>query len=289
MPKANPYLNFVKAHATLLEEGRTLPLGGFESKQKANVDSSKPPVLIFSPHPDDECIIGGIALRLQNECGWPVVNIAVTQGSNRERQAARWTELQQACDYIGFKLVPTIPGGLMLVTAQSRNDNPAAWNQSVAVIRDILEANRPAVILFPHSTDWNGTHIGTHLLVTDALKQLSSDFHCYTLETEFWAAMQTPNLTVESSSSDVAELVAALSFHVGEVKRNPYHLLLPAWMQDNVRRGGELVGGQGKAAPKFDFATLYRLREWHNGEFRALPNAPKTLAATERPDSLFHI
>ena len=56
--------------------------------------------------------------------------------------------------------------------------------------------------------------------------------------------------------------MTALSFHVGEVKRNPYHLLLPAWMQDNVRRGGELVGGQGGAAPDFSFCTLYRYRHW---------------------------
>ena len=48
-------------------------------------------------------------------------------------------------------------------------------------------------------------------------------------------------------------------------ERNPYHLLVPAWMQDNVRRGGELVGGQGGAAPDFTFCTLYRLRRWRDG------------------------
>ena len=63
--------------------------------------------------------------------------------------------------------------------------------------------------------------------------------------------------------------MTALSFHVGEVQRNPYHLLVPAWMQDNVRRGGELVGGQGGAAPEFDFCTLYRLRRWMDGRLQA--------------------
>ena len=63
----------------------------------------------------------------------------------------------------------------------------------------------------------------------------------------------------------MADLVAATSLHTEEVARNPYHLLLPAWMQDNVRRGGELVGGQGGAVPDFSFATLYRLRKWTNG------------------------
>jgi hypothetical protein len=37
-------------------------------------------------------------------------------------------------------------------------------------------------------------------------------------------------------------------------------------MRDNVRRGGELVGGQGGEAPDFTFATLYRLRRWRNGK-----------------------
>ena len=36
-------------------------------------------------------------------------------------------------------------------------------------------------------------------------------------------------------------------------------------MMDNVRRGAELVGGQGGAAPDFAFAALYRLRKWSQG------------------------
>ena len=56
--------------------------------------------------------------------------------------------------------------------------------------------------------------------------------------------MAEPNLLVESGVEDVADLVAALACHVGEVRRNPYHARLPAWMMDNVRRGAELVGGR---------------------------------------------
>ena len=71
---------------------------------------------------------------------------------------------------------------------------------------------------------------------------------------------------VEADAQTLADLVAATSLHVEEVARNPYHLSLPAWMQDNVRRGGELVGGQGGAVPDFAFATLYRVSKWENGE-----------------------
>ena len=102
-------------------------------------------------------------------------------------------------------------------------------------------------------------------LVADALGLLDPGFTCLAIETEFWGAMASPNLMVESTTDDLAEMLTALSFHVGEVQRNPYHLLLPAWMQDNVRRGGELVGGQGGAAPDFTFCTLYRFRRWTGG------------------------
>jgi len=104
--------------------------------------------------------------------------------------------------------------------------------------------------------------------VMDALARQPAAFACTVVETEFWGAMASPNLMVESDAKDVADLMAALSFHAGEVQRNPYHLRLPAWLMDNVRRGGEVVGGQGGAAPDFTFATLYRLRRWAGGELR---------------------
>lgn len=72
---------------------------------------------------------------------------------------------------------------------------------------------------------------------------------------------------LEIDADDLGDLVAALSFHAGEVRRNPYHLTLPAQPIDNVRRGAELVLGQGHAAPAFRFASLYRLRRWHAGRF----------------------
>jgi hypothetical protein len=74
---------------------------------------------------------------------------------------------------------------------------------------------------------------------------------------------------------------------VGEVQRNPYHLRQPAWMQDNVRRGGELVGGQGGAVPDFTFATLYRLRGWRAGNWENVYDGGRTLPAQSPPAELF--
>jgi LmbE family N-acetylglucosaminyl deacetylase len=282
----SPYQRFVSDLARLVREGKQFPLGGFAPLPRPVLAADAPRALIFSPHPDDECIIGGLALRLQREAGMRVINVAVTQGSNKARQAARWDELRAACDYLGFELVATGPGGLEKVNVATRTANPAHWQASVEVIADILAEHQPAVVFFPHDTDWNSTHIGAHHLLVDALARQAAGFTCLVVETEFWGAMATPNLMVESSVDDLAQMMEALSFHVGEVQRNPYHLLVPAWMQDNVRRGSELVGGQGGAAPDFTFCTLYRLRRWRDGAFAAVHDGGRNLPATANASDL---
>jgi len=261
----NPYQTFVASFARLLGEGRQLPLAGFPPVAIPQLPPNAPRALIFSPHPDDEVIIGGLPLRLLRELRMQVINVAVTQGSNKGRQAERWKELTDCCAHIGFGLVATRPGGLEGVNLQHRAKNPAEWARSVARIAEILREQQPRVIFFPHALDWNSSHIGTHYLVMDALASMGPSFDGYAVETEFWGAMDAPNLMVESSEEDVCDLLTALSFHVGEVRRNPYHVRLPAWLIDNVRRGAELVGGQGGASPDFAFATLYRLSEWKSG------------------------
>ena len=275
----NPYHRYVSELARLVREGRTFPLGGFSRPAQPSLAPDAPRALIFSPHPDDECIIGGLAVRLMREAGMRVINVAVTQGSNKARQSARLAELQAACGYLRFDLIQTAPGGLENIHPRTRSGDPARWQASVDVIAAIVAEQRPSVLFFPHDVDWNSTHVGTHHLVVDALARQAADFTCQVVETEFWGAMATPNLMVESTVDDLAAMMTALSFHVGEVQRNPYHLLVPAWMQDNVRRGGELVGGQGGAAPDFVFCTLYRLGRWSTGRIQPSHGGGRSLPA----------
>ena len=275
----NPYLDYVSHLARLLRDGARLPLGSLPPLPRPPVAGDAACVLIFSPHPDDECIIGGLPLRLQREAGMRIVNVAVTQGSRKERRGPRWEELRAACTFLGWDLVGTRPGGLERINRDARERDPAHWRRSVDVIAEILEQRDPAVVFAPHDADWNSTHIGTHHLVMDALARQPAGFACAVVETEFWGAMTSPNLMVESDAEDVADLMAALSFHAGEVRRNPYHLRLPAWLIDNVRRGGEVVGGQGGAAPDFTFATLYRMRRWAGGALRTGFDGGRVVAA----------
>ncbi len=283
----NPYHRFVTENARLLQEAASCPLGGFPSLPQPERTPDTPKALFFAPHPDDECIVGGLAVRLLREARMNLLDVAVTQGSNKERQADRLRELQSACNYIGLGLVTTGLNGLEKINPHSRQHEPDHWRQCVKVIADILKAHNPRVILFPHEHDWNTTHIGTHFLVMDALATMSPEFACYLVETEYWGQMTQPNLMVEISADNLADMIAATTFHVGEVRRNPFHLLLPAWMMDNVRRGSELVGGQGAPAPDFTFAALYRLRKWRRGKVAEVLKAGKFVPASANAGDLF--
>lgn len=257
----NPYLDFVKGVQEGVSRARSLSVTGIQA-----VIESDRKVLLFSPHPDDECIDGTLPRRLQQELGYQVIDIPVTFGSREDRQHARAQELSDACAYLGWGI-------------HREEDTVEAMevNEAVAVLRRF----NPDVICFPHDDDWNSRHISTHHLVVEALRQMPSDFSCTVIETEFWGAMKDPNLMVEADADTVADLVAATSLHIGEVARNPYHLLLPAWMQDNVRRGGELVSGQGGAAPAFSFATLYRLRRWQDNGLHRIHDRGMLIPAGE--------
>src|SRR5438093_5780096 len=127
----NPYETFVNEILRVQREGKSLPLGGLPAPAKPKLAPDAPKALIFSPHPDDEVIIGGLALRLMRESGFKVLNVAVTQGSNKARQAERWKELTACCNYIGFGLIQTRPNGLEGVNLKTRQSDPTQWNRSV--------------------------------------------------------------------------------------------------------------------------------------------------------------
>lgn len=281
MVSTNPYQCFVDGYVHLLERGRAISAGTVVYPSSRPTPTGRVKLLLFSPHPDDECITGALPLRLARERGVRVINVAVTLGSNVARREPRWAELQNACGYLGFGLRLSRPGGLEKITPKGRAEAPDHWSTAVNLIAEILRQEQPHAVLFPHENDWNSTHIGTHYLVREALATAALHPAPLVFESEFWAPMATPNLMIESSAEDVADLVAAISLHAGEVARNPYHLTLPAWMQDNVRRGAELVGGQGGKAPNFVFATLYRAGYWRGNEWRPAPAMPQIIGVND--------
>ncbi len=261
------WLRFVQANVKVMDSGKAIGLGPSAKPLAAPVvkASERPPVKVVmcSPHPDDEALIGALPLRLGRECGARVTNCAITLGSDPGQHARRLRELKASCAALGFDLAIANPSwGFDHVNLDNRKDHPAEWAAKVRVLSEALEKERPDAIFAPHAEDFNTTHIGTHFLVVDAVGdylERTGRGPLALFETEFWHQNSRPNLMLGVSPEDEAILIMAAAEHGEEVRRNPYHLRHPGRMIENVRLGAEVVGGQGGAAPDFPFAELYRL------------------------------
>ena len=265
--------------ARAITEGVTAP-------QYAVRASDAPVVALLSPHPDDECIVGGLALRLGVQSAWRVVNLAITVGSDPTRQTARALELRAACDYLGFECERFGERGLIGISHAAHLANDEAWRTNVSALAKKLDQLRPALLLAPHPHDGHAAHVGTYWLMLDALALLPKSYAPHVALTEYWSTMELPNLLVQLSPTEVAQLVSGLLCHAGEIARNPYHASLPLWMMENVRRGSERVGAPGSAAAAFDFATIYTLLRWREGKLKAEFTGGKLLASSDSAEAL---
>lgn len=261
------WLGFVQGNIKAMKVGKGIRLGPAARPMVAPAVKATegPPlkVVVCSPHPDDEAIVGAFPLRLVQECGARVTNCAITLGSNPRERARRLHELKASCAVLRFDLAVAHPAwGFDHVNLDNRKNQPEEWAAKVRALSEALEMERPDAVFAPHAEDFNSTHIGTHFLVTDALGEYLERMGRGPLpfiETEFWHQNSRPNLLVGLSPRDEATLIMATAEHSGEVRRNPYHLRHPGRMMDNVCRGAEVVGGQGGPAPDFPFAELYRM------------------------------
>ncbi len=268
------WLRYVHNTVKTLEAGKTIPIGPSKKPLVApRVTARKATpatVLMCSPHPDDESLVGALALRFRQEAGARVVNCAITLGSNISQKARRLGELESACRALGFELVvPDQPVGFDRVNLANRREHPEEWTAKVETLTEIFERLSPDAVLAPHAEDFNTTHIGTHFLVADALGAYLARHGrglFPLIETEFWAELKRPNLMVGVGAETLALQLMATAEHGGEVKRNPYHILQPHRLMNNVRRGSEVLGGQGGAAQRYSFAELYRVTFMKGGE-----------------------
>lgn len=211
-------------------------------------------VLMVTPHPDDECINGGLALRLRRECGDEVYNFPFSFGSDESQRPRRRGELARALARLDFR--------------------PAPADDLDASIRALT----PALVIFPHARDGHPTHERTHADTVAALARVGYDGAAALWE--FWHPNPAPNLLVEIHADDCATLVAATAEHAGEVARNPYHLRLPYWMMENTRRGSELILGNRADTNAVILSTLYEWKAFKGGR-EASRGANRVLRASD--------
>lgn len=222
-------------------------------KETAGWDQLDPPtqlpkisggVLILAPHPDDECLMAALPLRLKKEQGITVFVAAYSLGSRPDRQSARDQELNESCKRLGFHRIPGV------------------INQLDSLVK-IIEQHQIALLISPHSNDGHQTHIATHdlcLAVMTALGKQNKTIHW--AHTEYWATIsfnanfKPQCLLVSLTADDVITIGKALMAHQGEITRNPFHLRLPSFYQEQVRRGSEIMN-YGDQAPHYVFGQIY--------------------------------
>ena len=223
--------------------------------------SQRPLVAMISPHPDDECLVAGVALRLRQEVGAQLVNIPLSYGSNPETWPRRTHELTQACAQLGMALHDVPPGSFGHIYISERMEHFAEWRKKTQLLSSILAQLRPEYLMFPHAHDGHPAHVGTHFLVMDALAMLP-DYSCQLVLTEWWHANEHPNTLIELSTQHVTTMLQGLCAHRGEIARNPYHLRLPASLMEQVRRGVEMVGARDTPVQNFVFGQLLDVQKY---------------------------
>ena len=283
------FAQLAQAYRALLEDAIKQPpvLPGATPPAQPNPPQPDAPVcLVFSPHPDDEALAGGLPLRLR-ATGWRVVNVAVTLGSRLDRRAARWQELQASCRVLGFELVAASSGPGMglegIRTAGHAAQNPD-WRAAVQRIIELMALYQPRVVVCPHELDGHDVHMATSQLVLQALAGLPA-LSPHLLLSEYWNTQLQPQLMLGLTDGQVGKMMLATAMHVGEVSRQPYHLTLPAWLMDSARRGAERVGGPGAASSGMDYAALYGWRRRIGSDWVAMP--PRMVLAAEDVGALF--
>jgi len=216
----------------------------------------QPKILMVSPHPDDECLMAGYALRAQEEWGAEVHVVPFSYGSNTERRPERLKELKAALEVLRFRWV------------DPRTD-PFLNRLTMTEFVKAYQSVQPDVILSPHPDDHHPAHIAAANMVRDlrvAMKALSakegiSKKEPIWIQTEYWKQNAEPDYFLPLSADHVICMGRALQKHEGEISRNPYHLSLPAWLMDQSRRAQEVMGAYGEESAQHLFGVLLKIQD----------------------------
>ncbi len=255
------YVGFIAGYLELMKEAkRNVVLGGWTPIEWPPLPADAPVVMGITAHPDDwPLTVGPLALRLRRE-GFRMVNVCVTLGRPQQYER-RLEELIQECQYFGAEMVVPNKTGLR---DEIKSNDPAKWSLAVASISRLLADYNPAIVVVHHDDDGHHDHVVVNRLAMEALAP-RLDYRTVVVEGEYWKDMNRPNLQLEVSASDMAELLQGLSCHKGELERNRYDVFSLPHMHVNGRYA-EIVRGWGTEAAEFDFSVMYRVRLFRHGK-----------------------
>jgi len=167
--------------------------------------------LVIAPHPDDEVIGCGGAIRQRVERGEPVSVVFLTSGELGLKQLTRqraWhtreAEARKAAKILGLEQLHFLrqPDWML-------GDHAAA---AAKALRPVLEATRPGVIYLPHPNDNHPDHQATWPILKTALKSCR-DLKAELLAYEVWTPLAEYDVTVDITQLMPRKLRALRAHH----------------------------------------------------------------------------
>jgi LmbE family N-acetylglucosaminyl deacetylase len=206
-------------------------------------------VLQLSPHPDDEVIGAGATLLALRAAGHRVINVAC--GLGRPDQARRReTELREACARAGFELV--IPDPSLEL---------AAWVAARLVEDDV------DLVVSPSPHDGHHAHEIVGRAAREGIERSGGGARWWLWG--LWADLPLPTLVTEFGEARMAEVLAVLAAHAGELDRNDYAALVRCRAVAGRVLGAERVFGFGSAGLEAPYAELLTELGLHGGRWMA--------------------
>lgn len=232
-----------------------------------------PAVLHVSPHPDDEILGAGGALRVLAANGWRVHNLACSLGRPADHERRR-TELLRAASKVGFETTILNPPAAI----SSGDDLEKSAGVVAAAVTELATQISADIVVSPHPHDGHHGHEVVARGVGQALSSMGDTGPRWWMW-GLWSDLPFPSVYAPFGNSIMGELRQGLAEYVGENARTPYNVLHPARAAAYAVLGPERVFGFGSGTaseqPYADLLTeALRIDDrWYLGRPRVLDPA----------------
>jgi LmbE family N-acetylglucosaminyl deacetylase len=194
-------------------------------------------ILVIAPHPDDEVIGCGGAIRLRVKRGDQVSAVFLTSGELglkhlRREQAwkIREAEAKRAAKILGLAKLYFLRQPDWLLRDHSR--------ATATALKSLLGEKNPSVIYLPHPNDGHPDHQATLPILKAALKRccgLRPELLAY----EIWTPLAAPDLAVDISNV-MSRKLRALRAHRSQLGEFDYLKAVTGLNQFSRRAGGQM-------------------------------------------------